>query len=272
MVNRIQTFEDFGRHWGLGNLEQFKDFLDQRKEEGIAIFTHAHNTMGRERLKTCLDDLSEKIEDITTDLLAAATLEECVDVFRAFNNIDVFFAWQIVCDLLELNVLKQDENSWVVLGPGARAGLARIFSGVTSSAAELHYTKWLSRVLPYCFKALELDFVTFLEKKLSMKHVEHGLCEYEKYFRLAAGESQGGRIYRPRERSSVRQCALCESPDDLVEEISPWVLCSKCAKIEARRRNNSAITFVWEEEAQERFKIRRVTINVKNHHTTAFSK
>ena len=92
MVNRIQTFEDFGRHWGLANLEEFKDFLDQRKEEGDVIFTQAHQTMGHKRLKIFLDDLSHRIVDITADLLAAATLEECVDVFRAFNNIDVLFS------------------------------------------------------------------------------------------------------------------------------------------------------------------------------------
>ena len=76
----------------------------------------------------------------------------------------------------------------MVLGPGARAGLGRMFSGVTSSEVELHYTKWLTRVLPYCFKALELDFVEFLGKKLSIKHIEHGLCEYENYFRLGGGD------------------------------------------------------------------------------------
>ena len=31
-----------------------------------------------------------------------------------------------------------------------------------------------------------LDFVEFVGKKLSMKHIEHGLCEHGKYFRLAA--------------------------------------------------------------------------------------
>ena len=263
LVNRIQTFEGFDQNWGLANLERFKRYLDKRKEEGVPIFTFAHNTMGKERLKTCLDELSEEIEDITTDLLTAGTLEECVNVFRAFNNIDIFFAWQIVCDLLELNILKMEENSWVVLGPGAKAGLGRIFSDVTSSEEELHYTKWLTRVLPYCFKALELDFVNFLGKKLSLKHIEHGLCEYEKYFRLATGESQGGRIYRPRQEATVRQCALCESRQDLVEEISPWVLCLSCVKIEESRRNNSATSYVWE-EAQEMFKIRRVTVNIKN--------
>ena len=119
------------------------------------------------------------------------------------------------------------------------------------------------RVLPYCFKALELDFVKFLGKKLSMKHIEHGLCEYEKYFRLAAGESQGGRIYRPREQPSVRLCALRESQHHLEELISPWVLCAACQKVEETRRNNSATTFVWA-EAQEMFKIKRLSVNIKN--------
>ena len=236
--------------------------MDQRKEDGRPIFTFAHNTMGRERLKTCLDELSDHIDVITSDLLSAETLEECVDVFRAFNNIDVFFAWQIVCDLLELNILKQDENSWVVLGPGAKAGLGRIFSNVTSSENEVHYTKWLTRVLPYCFKALELDFTEFLGKKLSLKHVEHGLCEYEKYFRLATGESQAGRIYRPRVKTDIRQCALCESEQDLLEEISPWVLCGSCRRIEESRRNNSASSFVWE-EARERFRIKKLRVDIK---------
>ena len=113
--------------------------------------------MGRERLKTCLEELSEKIDVITTDLLSAATLEQCVDVFRAFNNIDVFFAWQITCDLLELNILQQEENSWVVLGPRAKAGLGRIFTEATGSEAEVHYTRWITKVLPYCFQALQLD-------------------------------------------------------------------------------------------------------------------
>ena len=47
LVNRIQTFEDFGQHWRLVNLELVKDFLDQRKEEEITIFTCSHINMGQ---------------------------------------------------------------------------------------------------------------------------------------------------------------------------------------------------------------------------------
>ena len=57
----------------------------------------------------------------------------------------------------------------------------------------------------------------------------------------------------------VRECALCNSRQDLVEEVSPWVLCASCAKIEESRGDNSATSFIWE-EVQER--IRRVTVNI----------
>ena len=169
---------------------------------------------------------------------------------------------QIVCDLLELNILEMEENSWVVLEPGAKADLSQIVSDITGSEAELHYTKWLTRVLPYCFKALGLDFTEFLGKKLSLKHMEHGLCEYEKFFRMAMGESQGGRNYWPRQQPSYRQCALCESKHNLVQEILPWVLCGSCRRVKESRRNNWASSFIW--EAWERFRIRRLTVNIKN--------
>ena len=87
--------------------------------------------------------------------------------------------------------------------------------------------------------------------------------EYEKYSRLASGESQGGRIYRPRQKVTVRQCAVCDSRQDLVEEVSPWVLCGSCAKIEESRQNNSASSFV-REEAQERIRMRRVTVRIQH--------
>ena len=50
--------------------------------------------MASEHLKTYLDELSEKIEYITTNL-TADTLEECMDIF-IFNNI--FLSWQMDVD------------------------------------------------------------------------------------------------------------------------------------------------------------------------------
>ena len=48
-----------------------------------------------------------------------------------------------------------------------------------------------------------------------------------------------------------------------VEDIAPWVLCVKCGQVEASRWANLASSFVWEEEAMERFQLRSVTVNLK---------
>ena len=50
-----------------------------------------------------------------------------VFLFQEIPNVADFFAWQIVCDLLELKVISFDENSWTCLGPGAKHGLKKIF-------------------------------------------------------------------------------------------------------------------------------------------------
>ena len=263
LVNRIETFEEFGEDWGLVNHHRLMEYLEERKEEGKAVFTQAHNTMGRERLRVLVEELVLRIDVITEEILMAQTLEQCVDLFRTFSNIENFFSWQITCDLLELDIIQMEENSWVVLGPGARAGLRRVFTSVVTREEELHYTKLLVRILPYCFKTLDLTFVTFLERRLSLKHVEHALCEWEKYWRQAAGESQAGRLYYRRNITNTRLCALCDSQQDLQLTVSPWLLCGRCLRFEERKGRNSAASFAWE-EVRERFKLKNLSVNLKD--------
>ena len=128
---------------------------------------------------------------------------------------------------------------------------------------ELHYTKLLVRILPYCFKTLVLTFMTFLERKLSLKHVEHALCKWEKYWRQAAGESQAGRLYYRRNITNTRLCALCDSQQDLQLAVSPWLLCGRCLRFEERKGRNSAASFAWE-EVRERFKLKNLSVNLKD--------
>ena len=89
---------------------------------------------------------------------------------------------------------------------------------------ELHYTKLLVRILPYCFKTLELTFVPFTNTKL---------------------------------------CALCDSQEDLQLTVSPWLLCGLCRRFEERKERNYATCFAWE-EVMERFKLKNLTVNLKD--------
>ena len=112
-------------------------------------------------------------------------------------------------------------------------------------------------------KTLELTFVPFQERTLSLKHVEHALCEWEKYWRQAAGESHTGRLYHRRNITNTKLCALCDSQEDLQLTVSPWLLCGLCRRFEERKERNYATSFAWE-EVRERFKLKNLTVNLKD--------
>ena len=113
------------------------------------------------------------------------SLKMCQTVALTIPNVGDFFAWQILCDLLECKVLGWNtDNQWACLGPGAKNGLRRIFC-LETTRGELKHTRLL-RDLCYPkgpksgFARMGLKFPAFLLKELSLKNVEHALCEYDK--------------------------------------------------------------------------------------------
>ena len=94
-----------------------------------------------------------------------------------------FFAWQILCDLLESQILGTNtDNQWACLGPGAHNGLRRIFR-LETTKGELKHTRLLRDICSLNgrksgFVALGLEFPAFLHKPLSLKNSSN--VSYEK--------------------------------------------------------------------------------------------
>lgn len=103
-------------------------------------------------------------------------------------NVGNFFAWQILCDLLESKVLGPNtDNQWACLGPGAKNGLRRLFP-LETTKGELWLTRLLRNICApdgdsSAYRRLGQTFPAFLGKPLSLKNIEHALCEFDKYFR-----------------------------------------------------------------------------------------
>ena len=149
-------------------------------------------------------------------------------------NVGAFFAWQILCDLLETRVLgRNTDNQWTCLGPGAKNGLRRIFP-LETTKGELRYTRMLRDICSPTgpnsgFAALGLEFPAFLEKPLSLKNVEHALCEYDKYFRLATGIQVRDRSYKSQSWKGEDTCDICTSTSGLTNETK--ISCSLCGTV-----------------------------------------
>ena len=69
--------------------------------------------------------------------------KSCQDIILRIPNVGAFFAWQILCDLLECKILGYlTDNQWACLGPGAKNGLRRVFS-LETTKGELFHTRLL---------------------------------------------------------------------------------------------------------------------------------
>ena len=138
LINKIETFARFGGLPGIEELQRFIKLLARMREDQETIFTAAHQNMGFDRLMATFKHVRANLGDIAAKVVRGAearSLRRVLEAIQSIPNVGGFFAWQILCDLLEARVLgKCCDNQWTILGPGAKNGLGRIFGGRHSLA------------------------------------------------------------------------------------------------------------------------------------------
>lgn len=292
LINKIETFEEFGKLPCVSDWKSFKKFLTKKMIHGEVIFTSAHQNMGLNRFCDTIKEVLQMINEFTQNVVDAESLEDCFFLLKSITNIGPFFAWQICCDFLELKIINFDENSWTCLGPGAKEGLRRIFS-VKSEREELPLAQHLTKIMDYCFKALNLQFPYFLNRKLTLKNIEHALCEYDKYFRAAIKQPTRERIFHSRSSLDSKSCLECKKKLDITKNSSTicvlcgssfhlaclgsekvkclvdgqWWLCCQCHSLEmvtsdSEENEDDDKVFIYD-DVKDKFKIRSVTVLIK---------
>eukprot|EP00092_Neocalanus_flemingeri_P102066 GFUD01130529.1.p1 GENE.GFUD01130529.1~~GFUD01130529.1.p1 ORF type:complete len:892 (+),score=218.64 GFUD01130529.1:118-2793(+) len=237
LINKIETFMDYGGLPDQDDFPKFLKFLAKKKSSDVVIFTAAHQNMGYDRLMNTFEFVEKNVKSLASQIVAAAkqkTIKKCQEVLLKIPNVGAFFAWQILCDLLECRILGScTDNQWACLGPGAKNGLRRLFPLATTKG-ELKYTRLLRDLCSPIgsqsgFAALGLKFPAFLNKPLSLKNVEHALCEYDKYFRSALGVQIKEREYsEQKSRSGLDNKAKCGECGQQSSS-SSRVLCALCS-------------------------------------------
>ncbi|GMI22129.1 hypothetical protein TeGR_g10587, partial [Tetraparma gracilis] len=142
-----------------------------------------------------LDDLASDIEEILETADPATKLEQVCVRLRKMKGVGNFLSWQMTSDLLESGVLPGcTEEDWMEMGPGAISGLERIFLGKVSpktrgALLEKRFDKnlWLDLVrllrdiAGVVYTHLGVNFPHFRGRRLTLKNMEHVLCEFSKY-------------------------------------------------------------------------------------------
>ena len=160
---RIQTFEEYKRNTGANSslpssvdLKSFIQFIKRKREK---VFTNAHQALSIEKVEVrcyLMDQTSnllsfvqdtyhyclKNLEELTNKLLESNDLEEAFHLIKGIDNLGDFYAYQIVCDMVEIGLLKFrfevfcyillwhfcviSDDSWTCLGPGAVKGLEEV--------------------------------------------------------------------------------------------------------------------------------------------------
>jgi hypothetical protein len=210
LVNRVETFQKCPIlhcwSWSL----QWKWFRSLEKlHEQESIFTSAHitlpvgvgNKMSRlQKLKIVLQYTHRNLAKLSGHLRTARSLEEAFHILRRIPCVGPFIAYEICCDLMYVKYLPFGENDWVNAGPGCKLGIRLIWPKTKGDREFQSRIRWLEVKQVEYFKRLHLRFPYFYKHKtLTLRSIEHSLCEYSKYYRMKHTKAGKVRLFKPQD-------------------------------------------------------------------------
>ena len=183
----------------------------------------------RQLASEVLDAVSGTADDGT----CRCDLRKACKTLTKLNGVRNFYAWQILCDLEEagcFGLIKQNilYDVFCLLGPGAEHGLERIFGrnviskvGMTTnnnnnnnnnikSYSSLQLCKYLRDNIDICLGLVDKSFPYWRKRPVTLKVIEHALCEHDKFIRL---DLYPGKELRKRKSVShldaIKPCQCC---------------------------------------------------------------
>ncbi|KAI2496911.1 hypothetical protein MHU86_17604 [Fragilaria crotonensis] len=230
LLNLIETFEAFGGIPEPGAVSKFLTSIRETMKAGKIAFTGAHQTMGFDRYNDTMHDVVKSLNKLASDIFNAdlrKSLRDCYHEVTSICNVGPFFAWQITCDLMECGCLPNcTENDYAKLGNGAVKGIQLIFGKeCKSEVQQVHAAMLLGKLQNQVFADLGVHFPRFRGKELTLKDIEHALCEFNKYYAIqrslrTRNNVMGQRLIKSRSSMNLEVCGCGET-----EEVTR---CRKC--------------------------------------------
>lgn len=127
-----------------------------------------------------LADVHEDIDEYFGSIQGLTNMEEVYDELLAIRGVGDFIAYEIATDL-SYGFMDITEDDFVNIGPGAEAGMERIWDDVDKD-----YIYWIRDNQSALFDHFDLDYYSWNGcrwKDLTLRDVEHSLCEYNKFRR-----------------------------------------------------------------------------------------
>lgn len=205
---------DFDNEWKL-----IEEHMDEELKNGETVFNDAYMICGipvdysyrpeskHVQVLLMLKDLAKRIDRLRKDIEWAKNPEEVMKLLEGIHYIGPFLAYEIWCDLSYVKLIRWTDNDFVNMGPGAKWGIRIIYGGEKSDYKEEDYVricKQLRDTQEKMFIKYQIPFINVAYTQgysnrpyLSLRNIEHVLCEYRKYTRLSEGEGKRRRYVPP---------------------------------------------------------------------------
>lgn len=204
LFSRPETWKELtselGRPPVIDDLGRLAGALDKVRQRQGRLYTHAfilcaadaygqgakyRNHVELLRHMFALDGLDQK-------LLCARSLQAVYELLHGYPLIGDFMAYQIAVDLNYSDLINFSENDFVQPGPGAKRGLAKVFTALGGySPAEA--IMWMVEHQDQEFDRLGLPFGGLFGRPLHAIDAQGLFCEVDKYTRVALPELASAR-------------------------------------------------------------------------------
>jgi hypothetical protein len=212
---------------GEWNWKEFYSRLTKINETKHPVFTNAHmvtgvNFSGQEwgrgvgtKIKNYVwlcNEMRRNIRQVLKKVQECSGIQELWKYLMSQKGCGAFIAYEIAIDINYTRLVNFDENEWANPGPGCQRGINWIFSnvgeswdlfgdvedtneyirGLNSFRSKEEYVEIMRYLVENQDEFFEefagnnpSDFYPF--KKMTMRNIEHSLCEFQKYFKALTG-------------------------------------------------------------------------------------
>ena len=208
IFNKIETHRALGfQRVDSFDAAQFLHTLESIKRKGSPIFTNAFIVSGARYAHSSnkevnivkgviRDDLVKNFDAHYQKLIHSRTLEAAHAAIKEITHFGDFLAYEAVIDINYSGIIKFSEDEWVNAGPGCRKGIDYIFNS-RGGFSYADIIRILREDQHFHFNRLKLRFRFLGDRDLSLRNVEHSLCEFSKYHRLRTNQRMHARRFVP---------------------------------------------------------------------------
>jgi len=183
---------------GIPDIDQIKSYLSKLqkiKDSDQTIFTSAHQSTNLNDYRTSMSYLIANHKKLASGIIKAIkakNLQQACFVLEAVPFVGRFISWQITCDLLESGCFENacTESDWAVIGLGSLAGIKFIFK---DSSHAVKRGQLLEKIQDDVYREMGVLFPKFNNTRITLKNIEHSLCELSKYIKQSSKKGKLGR-------------------------------------------------------------------------------